>query len=86
MQQVLNDNLDRQRLTMHERGICVVIPTYNNVGTIRDVVARAKAQCDDVIVVCDGATDGTLEVLRSMEGIVLVEYLQNAGKGAAKGL
>lgn len=83
MQQVLNDNLGRQRLTMHERGICVVIPTYNNVGTIRDVVARAKAQCDDVIVVCDGATDGTLEVLRSMEGIVLVEYSQNAGKGEA---
>lgn len=83
MQQVLNDNLGRQRLTMHERGICVVIPTYNNVGTIRDVVARAKAQCDDVIVVCDGATDGTLEVLRSMEGIVLVEYPQNAGKGEA---
>lgn len=83
MQQVLNDNLGRQRLTMHERGICVVIPTYNNVGTIRDVVARAKVQCDDVIVVCDGATDGTLEVLRSMEGIVLVEYPQNAGKGEA---
>lgn len=83
MQTELTDNLDHQRKTLRERGICVVIPTYNNVGTISDVVARAKVQCDDVIVVCDGSTDGTAELLRAMDGITLVDYPCNAGKGIA---
>ena len=68
---------------MRERGICVVIPTYNNASTICDVVSRARLQCDDVIVVCDGSTDGTAELLRSMEGITLVENARNGGKGEA---
>jgi len=80
---VEQDKLIEQRQELHDRGICVVIPTYNNVGTIADVVSRAKVQCDDVIVVCDGATDGTLDVLQGIEGITLVAYPQNAGKGTA---
>lgn len=75
--------LDSQLSTLRERGICVIIPTYNNVGTIADVVARALVQCKDVIVVSDGCTDGTLEVLQKIEGITLVAYEKNAGKGTA---
>lgn len=52
--------------TLRDRGICVVIPTYNNVGTVQDVVERAKKQCLDVIVVCDGCTDGTTEDRKSV--------------------
>ena len=69
--------------TLRDRGICVVIPTYNNAGTIADVVHRALAQCLDVIVVSDGSTDGTLEILRNIEGITIVSYEKNAGKGTA---
>ena len=84
----MSETVDQERLIvqrkkLHERGICVVIPTFNNVGTIADVVQRSKVQCDDVIVVCDGANDGTLEVLQSMDGITLVTYPNNAGKGEA---
>ena len=68
---------------LRERGICVVIPTYNNAGTIGDVVRRTLAECLDVIVVADGCTDGTLEVLRGIEGITIVAYEKNAGKGTA---
>jgi len=75
--------LNAQLSTLHERGICVIIPTYNNVGTIADVVNRAKVQCRDVIVVSDGCTDGTTEVLQKIEGITLVAYPKNAGKGTA---
>ena len=60
-----------------------MIPTYNNAGTIADVVRRALAYCLDVIVVCDGCTDDTLEVLRGIEGITIVSYEKNAGKGTA---
>ncbi len=72
-----------QRRLLHERGICVVIPTYNNVGTIRDVVERAVRQCDDVIVVDDGSTDGTTDVLKEIAHITLISNEHNAGKGTA---
>lgn len=68
---------------LHDRGICVVIPTYNNAGTIADVVKRTLAQCDDVIVVNDGCTDETTDILRSFHQITIVEYKDNAGKGTA---
>lgn len=69
--------------TLRDRGICVVIPTYNNAGTIADVVQRTLAQCFDVIVVSDGCTDGTLDILRGIEGITIVAYEKNKGKGTA---
>ena len=33
----------RQQQLLHDRGICVVIPTYNNAGTI-DAVVRQTAR------------------------------------------
>ena len=71
----------RQRL--RRRGICVIIPTYNNAGTVGDVVRRTLRQCDDVIVVDDGCTDGTDSILAAIEGITVVHHTKNAGKGAA---
>ncbi len=69
--------------TLRERGICVVIPTYNNAGTIADVVRRVLTHCLDVIVVCDGSTDETLSILQGIEGITVVSYEKNSGKGTA---
>ena len=40
-----------QQQTLHARGICVLIPTYNNEGTIESVVRECCQQCNDVIVV-----------------------------------
>lgn len=68
---------------LRERGICVVIPTYNNAGTIADTVRRTLSIVHDVIVVSDGSTDGTLDILRSIRGITIVAYERNAGKGMA---
>lgn len=68
---------------LHDRKICAIIPTYNNVGTIADVVQRTLLQCQDVIVVNDGSTDGTRELLLQTEGITLVDYAPNKGKGTA---
>ena len=69
--------------TLRDRGICVVIPTYNNAGTIADVVRRTLEQCLDVIVVADGPTDETIQILQGIEGITVVSYEKNAGKGTA---
>lgn len=76
--------MTEQQQILRARAICVVIPTYNNGGTIADVVCRAQAECCDVIVVCDGCTDNTLEQLKGLEQQpAIVELPTNSGKGAA---
>ena len=50
---------------MQQLKVCVVMPTYNNGGTLRDVVERVRAYCTDVIVVNDGCTDNSAEILAS---------------------
>lgn len=71
------------RQKLRDRGICVVIPAYNNAGTLCDVVRRTLSYCRDVIVVNDGSTDSTASILQSIEGIETVTLKQNQGKGAA---
>lgn len=71
------------RRLLHERGICVVIPTYNNRGTLPAVAQGVREWCDDVIVVNDGSTDGTSALLSSLPGIHIVSYPRNRGKGYA---
>lgn len=63
---------------------CVaVIPVYNNPGTVGDVVARVRGFVDNVIVVNDGSTDDTREILAAIEGVALISYPDNRGKGHA---
>lgn len=76
-------DITRQQQTLRERGICVVIPTYNNAGTIADVVRLTLEQCADVIVVNDGSSDGTKAILEAIEGITVVTLPANQGKGSA---
>lgn len=64
--------------------ICALIPTYNNANTIVDVIRRTYLQLQDIIVVADGCTDNTLELLSALEfPITLVSYTKNRGKGGA---
>lgn len=64
--------------------ICALIPTYNNAGTIVDVVCRVHQQLRDIIVVADGCTDETLALLGTLDfPITIVSYAKNKGKGGA---
>jgi glycosyltransferase involved in cell wall biosynthesis len=72
--------------------ISVVIPVYNEAGTIEDVVSRVHAvdlgRLDkELIIVDDCSTDGTCEILRGIcqvQNNIKVFYLnRNQGKGAA---
>lgn len=61
----------------------VVIPTYNNNGTIAKVIDDVKQFASDIIVVNDGSTDNTETIIRSIEGINILSYSKNKGKGHA---
>lgn len=61
----------------------VVIPTYNNSATLAGVIASCREYCDDVIVVNDGSTDSTASVLAAIEGVSVISYEKNRGKGYA---
>ncbi|MDR3268749.1 MAG: glycosyltransferase [Tannerella sp.] len=64
--------------------LCVVIPTYNNDGTLADVLRDVLRYTRSVIVVNDGATDRTGEILQRFAGeIDVVSYAANKGKGYA---
>ncbi len=67
-------NKEEQKRLLKARGICVVIPTYNNEKTIEKVVRDTLLQCDDVIVVNDGCTDRTAQILDEIDGITVVSY------------
>ncbi len=69
--------------TLRARAICVVIPTYNNAATIEMVVRGCLDYCLDVIVVNDGSTDSTHDILAGISGITCLEYAKNRGKGYA---
>lgn len=77
---MMNEELKKQ---LRNRGICVVIPTYNNDTTIKTVVEKSLLYCDDVIVVTDGCTDRTTDIFDTIDGITIVSYQQNRGKGYA---
>ena len=77
---------DRNTLieTMRRHKICVLVPTYNNGGTIRDVIAGILDFCADVIVVNDGSTDETECILESFnDSVNIITHSENKGKGHA---
>lgn len=62
---------------------CVLIPTYNNAKTLEAVIAKTLEYCEEVIVVNDGATDSTQEIISKFNDITVVVHKVNKGKGMA---
>ncbi len=65
-----------------DKKIVCVIPAYNEVTTIRDVVERALRYAKHVIVVDDGSTDNTAQALDSLP-VTLLQNPSNLGKAAS---
>ena len=63
--------------------LCVIIPTYNNHKTLRRVIDGVLNHTENCIVVNDGSTDSTKEILSSYPQITILNLPENKGKGSA---
>jgi glycosyltransferase involved in cell wall biosynthesis len=65
--------------------LSIIIPAYNEVGTIEESIARVKPVTyeKEIIVVDDCSTDGTRELLEKIADIKLICHERNLGKGRA---
>jgi glycosyltransferase involved in cell wall biosynthesis len=66
----------------------IVIPVYNEVATIEEIVARVSATPHEkeIVIVDDASTDGTrerLEKISRLPGVRVIYHDINQGKGAA---
>ena len=71
------------RKKLKELEIVVVIPTYNNGKTLAAVIEEVCRYADDIIVVNDGSTDDTANILEQYPAIRTITHPVNKGKGTA---
>lgn len=67
--------------------VSVIIPTYNRAHCICDAIDSALMQIpppDEIIVIDDGSTDNTLDVLKVYDDRITIIRQANAGSGAAR--
>ena len=77
-------DLDKVRTAIVNHKICVLIPTYNNAGTLHAVISEVLSYSPNVIVVNDGSTDNTQRILDEFgDSVKVVSYRENKGKGTA---
>lgn len=61
----------------------VILPTYNNEKTLKRVIDGILAYTPDLIIVNDGATDSTANILKAYPELTQIHFPKNKGKGAA---
>src|SRR6266404_4244537 len=62
--------------------VIALIPAYNEAARVGEVVAKARQQVDEVIVIDDGSNDGTAATAEKA-GAKVLRHEQNRGKGGA---
>ena len=73
-----------------EVDVSVVLPVYNESGHLEKEIHRiretlyASEFSFEIIVVDDGSTDGSGQILREIEGIRLLQFSTNRGSGSAR--
>jgi len=68
--------------------LSVIIPVYNEVQNIREILKRVQATGLpwEIVIIDDGSTDGTRDILKELDGkdsIRVILHEKNQGKGAA---
>ena len=59
------------------------LPVYNEIATVNDVLNQVVQYSPDVLVVDDGSTDGTAELLSRRSDVIVQTHEENSGYGGA---
>jgi glycosyltransferase involved in cell wall biosynthesis len=72
---------------LEENGLrtSAIIAAYNEEKTLGEVLGALTGSrlVDEIIVVSDGSTDGTVDIARGFEGVTTIALRENCGKGYA---
>lgn len=63
--------------------VLTAIPVYNEAKHVHDVLAEVRRYCPDILVVNDGSSDGTADLLNSEPGLFRIDHPTNGGYGSA---
>jgi glycosyltransferase involved in cell wall biosynthesis len=63
--------------------ILTAIPVYNEASHVRSVLAATRRYSPEILIVNDGSTDGTANLLDAESDIIRIDHRQNRGYGAA---
>ncbi len=70
--------------------VSVILPVYNEVDHLVEEIERVRGALDssqysyEIIAVDDGSTDGSGELLKTIDGIRLIRFSENRGSGTAR--
>ncbi|TDX13550.1 DUF2062 domain-containing protein [Flavobacterium sp. S87F.05.LMB.W.Kidney.N] len=68
---------------LNSTNFCVIVPTYNNQKTLKKVLDSILDFTASVIIVNDGSTDSTNEILKQYSQLTQIHHPKNLGKGRA---
>ncbi|TDW50160.1 glycosyltransferase involved in cell wall biosynthesis [Flavobacterium sp. 270] len=74
--------LSQQEL-LNSVNFCVIVPTYNNQKTLQRVLDSVLGFTSNIIIVNDGSTDGTADILKQYSQLTQIHHPKNLGKGRA---
>lgn len=75
---------EREKESLNDSDICIVIPTFNNEKTIASIIKRTLRFTYQIIIIDDGCTDRTHEQLSPyLDKIIIIKNKRNRGKGYA---
>lgn len=79
----MNSGTGKLQDRFDELKCCVIIPTYNNASTLSAVLDSVLAHTSNILVVDDGSSDDSPQIMDQYQGIGLIRFKKNMGKGYA---
>jgi glycosyltransferase involved in cell wall biosynthesis len=67
----------------HGMQVLTAIPVYNEAPHLESVLDEVRRHCERILVVNDGSTDGTADILARQQGLEVIAHPVNRGYGAA---